>query len=128
MNDFAKLAQMRDAIRRLPSTTTAIAAKAAPEVSDLARASWASGVSAYGVPYAPNADGTKRTLNRSGALGASIRFVSVGTKLRCVLGVPYARYQIKNGILPRGGAILPRSWIGSIQKISELEISVRLRA
>lgn len=127
--DFAKLREMRARLVRLPHVQEAVADKAAPAVTDLAGQAFDAGRSVYGEAYAPNKDGSTRTLRRTGNLRAQVRFVRLGTKIRCVLGVKYAKYHIKNGILPRGGAALPTTWTATIKRLagSELEQHMRVR-
>lgn len=123
---FEKLRRLRMELKRLPQTNASIASKAAPAITGLARGSWAAGMSVYGDPYPPNKDGSARTLNRTGALGAQIRFEPIGTGIKCVLGVPYARFRIKDGILPRGGSALPVQWKATLTRISNTELTARL--
>ena len=105
----------------------ATAAKAAGAVSELARASFAAGQSPYGVPFGAGRSGKPLTMRRSGKLFAQVRYVAQGTRIRCVLGVPYARYQIRHGLLPTPAEGIPTQWKATIRKIAEVEISVRMR-
>jgi hypothetical protein len=61
------------------------------------------------------------TLRRSGRLFGQVRFVAVGRIVRAVLGTPYAKYQVKHGILPRGGASLPAPWRDRLKDIAAEE-------
>lgn len=124
--DFAALRTMREKLARLPEVQEAVAAVAAPAVSSLAGDTFDSGRGVYGDPFAPNKDGSTRTLKKSGRLRAQIRFVQIGTKIRCVLGVRYAKYRIKDGILPRGGAALPVRWTAEIKRLAGAEMATRL--
>lgn len=124
--DFAKVREMRARLVRLPHVQEAVADKAAPAVTALAGQAFDAGRSVYGEAYAPNKNGSTRTLRRSGSLRAQVRFVRVGTKIRCVLGVKYAKFHIKNGILPRGGAALPTAWTATIKRIAGVELEQHL--
>lgn len=124
--DFEKLRRMRAEIKRLPQMQEAVARRAASEITALARATYDARQSVFGDSFGTNKDGSPRTLKKSGALYSKVSFVQAGTKIRCVLGVPYARFQIRNGILPRGGGAMPVKWNAAIKRIAELEFSVRL--
>lgn len=125
-NGFAALAQMRRSIARLPEMQQAVARGAAPAVTELAVASFDAGVSVFGDAREPLKDGGARTLKKSGALRAMVNFRAQGTKVRCTLSLPYARFHIKHGILPRGGGAIPQSWNATITRIAEREFSVRM--
>jgi Na+/glutamate symporter len=59
-------------------------------------------------------------LRRTGATEATLRFVAIGTIVRCVLGTPYARYLIGNyRVLPMGA--MPVSWSRQIADIVSKE-------
>lgn len=56
-------------------------------------------------------DGRELRLVRTGATRAALRFVAVGTVIRCVLGPRYARYLVgKYRILPSGQQAVPFRW------------------
>jgi hypothetical protein len=123
---FEALRQMREQLRRLPEMQSAVATKAAPEITSQAVASFDAGTSVYGDPRPPKQDGSTMTLHKTGALRAGIKFEPVGTKMRCVLSVKYARYKIKFGILPRGGQALPTQWEATITKVAADEFQRRM--
>ncbi len=125
--DMQKLRRMRQEIKRLPAVQEAIARSAAAEITAKARASFASGSTAYDRQRPANKDGSPRTLHRTGKLAATLLFKAEGRRMRCVLAVAYARFRVKDGILPRGGAPLPEAWSGILRRVTDYEISVRMR-
>jgi hypothetical protein len=117
----AKLGELAESLRRLPSVLEPTAARSAGVITRLVGASFDAGETVYGRARPVNEDGSFRSLHKSGALRGGLRFVRVGTKLRCVLGVRYARYRIKDGILPYRGN-LPKKWDTAIGDIATEEI------
>ena len=91
-----------------------IAAKAAGTITAMAQSSYDSGASVYGGAYPGGVD-----LVRTGATRGYVRFSSDGgTKIRCSVNTPYARYLIRYGILPNGSAAIPVTWLAALQRIS----------
>ena len=115
--NFAELRELRRRLATLPATNAQIARRAAPEVSRAFLADFDTQRSPYGNPWRPGKRGPI-TLRKSGAPRDGIRFVPIGTRLRCSLGVSYARYHIFRGLLPRGGAPLPAAWDKAIRDTS----------
>ncbi len=115
-------------LRTLPITLAQnVASKVAPDITTRARAAFAAGQDPYGVAWAPGVNGQAVTLYKSGRLGASLLFVAVGTRVRAVLSVPYAKYQIgKRAILPPGGKAMPAAWSESIGTTAKKEIESAL--
>ena len=54
-------------------------------------------------------------LYKTGATEAGLRFINVGTIVRCVLPNKYQRYLIRYGILPNGG--MPAAWRARLNDI-----------
>lgn len=108
----ASIAQFTNDLRRLPKVVAqSVAKRAAPAITALARASFDASETPDGVPWAPAKDGDKVTLRKTGDLERFIHYVSIGTKLRVALGVPYAKYQIgKRPVYPTQGGTLPREY------------------
>lgn len=102
-----------------------VAAKAAPALTGFAQTAFDAGQTVYGDARPAGVDGQLLTLHLSGKLQSAIKFVSIGTIVRAVLGVPYARYNIRFGILPRGGAVMPTAWS---EHIADLVHAEALRA
>ncbi len=99
-------------IRKLPvSMAHEVAQRGAPVLTDLTRAAFASGQSVYGDPRpASKVTGRALTLDRTGRTKGSLRFVSNGSIIRCVLGENYQRFLIgKYGVLPNGA--LPTKFV-----------------
>ena len=114
------LSQMRDLKRRIAALPTTVAhdvaSRAAPAMTGLTRDAFAAGESVYGDARPPAVGGGALTLRKTGATERELRFVSVGTIVRCVLGPKYARYLIgKYAILPMGA--LPSKWSARLRKI-----------
>ena len=123
--DVSKLSKLGAALRALPvRVATQIAERAAPRLTELARATFDAHETAYGDAWAPSRDGHEVTLRRSGALASQLRFAAVGTRVRAVLGVPYARYQVgRFPVLPPGGAAMPPAWSEALATIADEEIA-----
>lgn len=104
------LKELSGKLRALPKTLAAeVAAKAAPEVTGLAQSAYDGGQTVYGDARPQGVDGAELDLVRTGTARAQIRFVAIGTQMRCVLGPKYARYLIgRYKILPVRA--LPTSW------------------
>jgi hypothetical protein len=117
--DVSSLRALSKGLRELPvRAAQEIASKAAPELSKLADDAFASGKDAYGNPWVPGADGNAVTLEQSGRLRRALGFTSVGTILRSVLGVPYAKYIIGRWpILPRPKT-LPASYSEALARVT----------
>lgn len=112
------LAQFSSDLRRLPRVVgQRAAAAAAGKITALAAATFNASEDAYGVPWAPGADGGKVTLRQTGALARRVLYVAIGTKLRVALGVPYAKYQIgRRPVFPRQGGALPAEYAQTLQR------------
>ncbi len=110
------LRQFANSLARLPLVLGhEIAKDQAPALSSLARESFESSATPYGVPWAPGVDGRKITLRKSGALERGVRYVAIGAKLRVALPTRYAKFQIgKRPVLPAQGADLPASYRASL--------------
>jgi len=108
----AHLGHVKSALRRLPiKVAERVATEAAPALTSAAGASYDAGQTVYGTPRPLSVDGASLSLSRSGDTRATVRFVRVGTIVRCVLGTKYARYLIgKYAILPNGKAAIPEAW------------------
>lgn len=100
------------ALAKMPQIAARVATAVAPQFSELAAQAFDGRRSPYGTPWAGNV-----TLNQSGRLrSAALAFRASGSKIRStVASVPYARYHIWRGILPRGGAALPPNWDAAIR-------------
>lgn len=119
--DLGALRALRQRIKRLPDVQEAIATKAAPAITAQARASFDAGQTVFG-DRRPSGN----RLVQTGRMRSQIRFVRTGRKIRCVIGVRYARFHIRDGILPRGGTPMPVKWQLQLRDIAETEISERV--
>lgn len=107
----AGLAELRAELAKLPRVGERAASLAAGRLTADYQASFAARTGPNGEPFSPTVKGTTPSLRKSGRLFSQVRFVQAGTQLRVSLAaVPYAKYQIKRGILPRGGAPVPARW------------------
>ena len=124
----ANLKALATKLRQVPvRVAQRAAAKIAPRLTELARASFDAGENPYGDAWEPGAEGQRVDLVQRGALRAQLRFTAVGTRVRAVLGVPYAKYQIgKRKVLPIGGSAMPAAWSRAIGEIVNAEIAADL--
>lgn len=126
--DLSKLNRMAKALRKLPLTVQRVAAtKTAPDITSRARASFESGETVFGTARPTGVDGQALTLHRTGRLLSGVKFTAIGTRVRAVLSVFYARYNVKYGILPRGRGYMPVSWRESIKTIINDAIAAELK-
>jgi len=116
--DMSKLRRIESGLRALPHVVAQeVASKVAGTITRLARRTFDAGENAYGDSWEPSAEGKRVDLRASGALAGGVRYTAVGTRIRAVLTVPYAKYQIgKRPIFPRAGAKLPISYRTAIGK------------
>lgn len=124
MSGFDELQAMKARLAKLPEVSARVAAKAAGELSAIAQASFDAGQGVDGQSFG-GVD-----LNESGRLRAqALRYTAIGTKIRASVGsVPYAKYHIKRGILPRGGAALPTKFNAAIVAIANRELALAVGA
>lgn len=116
---------LRSITKNLGSTVIAqrVAARAAPAITTLALAAFDRGETPYGDAWPVGHDGRPVDMVESGALRAKVAFVATGTRIRCLLGVKYAKFQIgKRKILPSGNGSLPTDWRDVIHGISLEEL------
>jgi len=120
---IAKLSQLAKSLRDIPVRVAQnIASSVAPDLTNMARASFDAGQTVYGDARPTGKEGNALTLRRTGALRSGVRFTAIGTRLRAVLTVRYARYMVKYGILPRGGSKIHVAWQESISNTAKDEI------
>lgn len=116
--DVRTLRSLRKALNKLPITASArIAARAAPEMTALAGASYDAGRTAYGTPRPKGVDGRKLDLVQSGASRRAMRFGATGRDIRTGALPRYTRYLIgKYDVLPNGP--LPAEWRAKLTDIA----------
>ena len=124
MSGFDDLAAMRARLAKLPEVAARVAQRGAPALSARARAAFDAGQGVEGQPFG-GVD-----LNETGRLrAAALEYTAIGTKIRASVGsVPYAKYHIKRGILPRGGAKLPAAWEAELVAIAQDELAQAVAA
>ena len=119
------LRALRSRIASLPQVQTAIARRVAAELSKLSHDDFEARTTPSGEPWKPGKGGRALTLKKSGRLEQkATRFTATGTRVRAsVADVPWARFQIKRGFLPRA---LPAAWAKRVREIASEEISKHL--
>ncbi len=130
MTSPSNLRAFSASLRDLPRTVgIKVATAAAPAITAAAAATFAAGADPYGVAWTPGADGQAVTLRKTGALARGISYTAIGTKIRVVLGVRYAKYQIgRRPVFPRQGAPLPRPYVDALTSTSRDVIATSLAA
>lgn len=108
---------LKRTLRTLPVTVAAsVARRASPALTQFTAEAFASRQTVYGDARPSSATGAPLSLVKSGATRDALRFVTVGTIIRCVLPTRWAKYLIgKYGILPNGA--LPVRWSRELGKI-----------
>lgn len=125
MSTTADLRSVARRIDNLVDASVAVAAKVSPTLTRMIRAARAAGQTVYGDPRPEGHHGAV-TLHKTGALDAMLAFQAIGSATRVALTLPYAKYLIKFGILPRGGSARPVEWDKAIDKVAVAEIEARL--
>lgn len=128
VGSFEQLRDLRARLDSMPSVGQAIASRVAPALSAVAQVAFDSGRTPLGGDFgASSVDGRALDLNESGKLRAqAVAYHAEGRKVRAsVGGVPYARYQLKRGFLPRR---LPAAWEQMVRAIAADEIAKHLGA
>lgn len=125
MKSLEKFAQ---SLRELPRVIAVEVAKAAaPAITEKAASTFAAGEDAYGVSWVDKKDGEPATLVDTGALRSGLRYIAVGEKLRCQLGVSYAKYQIgRRPVFPRRGSALPKAYTDALSAVTSEVIKKEL--
>jgi hypothetical protein len=119
---YTGLANIQAKLARMPAVASRVAARAADRFSELALETFDAGETISGEPWAKGSDGKPVTLRKSGRTRAqATKYKAVGTRILASVGsVPYARYQLKRGFLPRR---LPSSWELELRRIADEEIA-----
>lgn len=117
--NLASIKALKSKLRELPKTVAIdVARRAAPAVSTLTSTAFESARTVYNDPRPSGVDGRQLTLVRSGRTRDALRFVAVGTLVRCVLPTRWARYLIgKYGVLPNGA--LPVQWSRRLAELTK---------
>lgn len=115
--NLSSIKGMKQAIRAMPVTIAAdVSKRAAPALTTLTTSAFHSDQTVYGEARPAGVDGAPLTLVKSGATRDALRFIAVGTIVRCVLPTKWARYLIgKYGILPNGA--LPVAWSQRLKQV-----------
>ena len=113
--------KLKDNLKAAPaSIATAVASQAAPVITTFADAAYDSGRTVYGDARKLSVDGRTLKLYRKGKARADLRFVSIGTDMRCYFKQPYVKYLIgKYTILPSGNQAMPMAWRENLDTITQ---------
>lgn len=104
-----------------------VAARVAPVITGMAQSAYASGKTVYGESRPAGVNGNALDLVVTGDAQGGVRFNAVGTIVRAVIPVRYARFLVgKYKILPVGG--LPVAWSRAIGDEARGEVSRQLGA
>lgn len=105
-----------------------VAREVAPALTAAARAAYDSGTTVYGGARPSGVRGPVK-LVRTGALRSMIAFAAIGSLVRAVLAVPYARYMIgRFGIMPSGDrSAIPPAWRALIRNAESRALSSEWR-
>lgn len=108
--NLSSIKALKSTMRALPKTIAAdVARRAAPAMTTLTANAFDSSRTVYGDPRPIGVSGQPLELVKSGRTRDALRFISVGTIVRCVLPTKYAKYLIgRYGVLPNGA--LPAAW------------------
>ena len=115
--NVSTLKKFSASLRELPRVLAhRVAEQAAPALTDAALRTFDAGQNPWGISWDPGVDGQKVTLVKTSALRNTLRYVAIGTRLRVVLAVPYAKYQVgKRPVTPRQGSTLPVEYIKALE-------------
>jgi len=115
--DFSTIARFKSNLNAMPlSVAHDVASRAAPEINKLAQGAFHAGQTVFDEPRPAGEGGKFLTLHKTGATERELRFVSVGTIVRCVLGPRYSKYSIgKYKILPIRA--LPSKWSAKLREL-----------
>jgi hypothetical protein len=116
--DPRTLKALGKALRNMPITVSAkIAARSAPEITNLAQSAYDSGRTVYGSARPRGVDGDKLDLVQSGASRNAMRFIATGRDIRTPKLPDHTRYLIgKYDCLPNGP--LPAAWKDALRGVA----------
>ncbi len=127
MSSTASLKSFASRLKTLPVVLgQRVAQHSAPAVTARLNETFAAGADPFGASWAPKADGSRKTLVRTGALAGHLSFVAIGRKMRASLGVRYAKY-FASLVFPRAGALLPKAWTDELETATRETIATELR-
>jgi hypothetical protein len=122
--NLSPLRGLKQTIRALPLTVAAdVSKRAAPALTGLTQQAFGSNQTVYGDARPAGVDGQALSLVKSGATRDALRFISIGTVVRCVLPTRYAKYLIgRYGVMPSGA--LPAKWSAKLaQLVKDTKVS-----
>jgi hypothetical protein len=109
---ISTIAAFSKRLQELPRTLAIrVAAAAAPKLTAAMRATMAARSDAFGDSWIPTKDGAPLKFHERGDLTRVTRYVAIGTKIRVVLSVAWAKFQIgRRPIAPKQGESLPTEY------------------
>lgn len=117
--DVRKLKDLHKLLFEMTETAAIrVAAASVGGINAQSERSYAAGETPEGQPWKPSeVTGERVTLVKSGNLKRQVRYVAIGTAVRCALGVKYAKYQIgKRRVFPHKNSLLPVAYREAIVK------------
>lgn len=113
---FDTLQKFSQNLRDLPRVVAhKIAERAAEKITELGRETFDQSQDAYGTGWVVGAQGQTVDLVEKGDLRAKLSHKAIGAKLRSVLGVSHAKYQVgKRPVYPKGA--LPAKYVDALSK------------
>lgn len=119
--DFKKLEKFKRKMHKLTGVHELTAKRVAPILKSWIQSEFVTKTDPDGDPWESikpitYKKGTISVLVRSGKMAQDIGATAIGSRVKIVLGTPYARYFIstKWSVLPRGGAKRPERWANLI--------------
>lgn len=125
----ARMSAIKGALRALPvRVAERVAREGSGALTEAAGASFDAGRTAYDGARPLGVDGARLSLQRTGETRSTIKFIQIGTIVRCVLGTKYARYLIgRYAILPSSTGALPEGWRQRLDALTRRAITEAAR-
>lgn len=122
------LRDLRRKLEALPKRLAQdVAARVAPVITGMAQSAYASGKTVYDEGRPLGVNGNALDLVITGDAQEGVKFNAVGTIVRAVMPVPYAKFLVgKYKVLPMGA--LPEKWSRAIGDEVRAEVSKQLGA
>jgi hypothetical protein len=121
---------LQRALKKMPfAASQRIAARWAPEATNMAGSAYDAGKTVYDEPRKLGVNGNELDLVRTGASRRATRFIADGASVRTAPLPPYTKYLIgKYEILPQGRGRLPPAWRERITHIASQVLYAELQA
>lgn len=123
MSGLDAFAKLKARMAKLPAVGARVAKRGAELFSQKAQQAFDAKESVYGVPFKDGSHGPVDLVDEGTLREKALTYTAHGTTIKASLGaVPYARYQMKHGILPQRGK-LPADWQAELAKIGDEELT-----